>query len=58
MRALEVLVIYLAPFFIIGFLAKFLMKRRSVDLRDVQAQAGPNRGARKVFLLGYWRREI
>ena len=41
MRALETFVIYVAPFLIIGIAAKLLMKRRSVDLSDVQAQVGP-----------------
>jgi hypothetical protein len=57
MRALEVLVIYVAPFLIIGFVTKLLMKRHNVDLTDVQAQAGPKRRSRKVFLLGSWRKE-
>jgi hypothetical protein len=57
MRALETLVIYVAPFFIIGIAARLLMKRRGVDLSDVQTQAGANRRARKVFLLGAWRDE-
>lgn len=57
MRTLETLVIYLAPFLIIAAAVKLLMKRRGVDLSDVQAQAGPNRRTRKVFLLGGWRRE-
>jgi hypothetical protein len=57
MRAFETFVIYVAPFLIIGIAAKLLMKRRGVDLSDVQAQAGPNRRARKVFLLGAWRNE-
>jgi hypothetical protein len=57
MQALETLVIYVAPFLIIGVVAKLLMRRRGVDLSDVQAQAGPNRKARKVFLLGAWRKE-
>jgi hypothetical protein len=57
MRALETFVIYVTPFLIIGIAAKLLMKRRGVDLSDVQAQAGPNRGARKAFLLGAWRNE-
>jgi hypothetical protein len=52
MRALETLVIYVTSFLIIGFAAKLLMKRRGIDLSDIQAQAGPNRKARKVFLLG------
>ena len=57
MRALETFVIYVTPFLIIGIAAKLLMKRRGVDLSDVQDQAGPNRRARKVFLLGAWRNE-
>ena len=57
MRALETLVIYLAQFLIIATAVKLLMKRRGVDLSDVQAQAGPNRRTRKMFLLGGWRRE-
>ncbi len=57
MRALETLVIYLAPFLIIATAVKLLMKRRGVDLSDVQAQAGPNRRTRKLFLLGGWRSE-
>ena len=57
MRALETFVIYVAPFLIIGIVAKLLMKRRSVDLSDVQAQVGPKRRKRKLFLLGAWRNE-
>ena len=57
MRALEVFAIYVAPFLIVGIAVKLLMKRRGVDLSDVQAQAGPKRRARKVFLLGAWRNE-
>jgi hypothetical protein len=57
MRALETLVIYLAPFLIIGIVAKLLMKRKSVDLFDIQAAAGPTRRKRKLFLLGAWRNE-
>jgi len=57
MGALETFIIYVAPFLIIGIAAKLLMRRRGVDLSDIQAQAGPNRRARKVFLLGAWRKE-
>ncbi len=57
MRALETFVIYVTPFLIIGIAARLLMKRKGVDLSDVQAQAGSNRRARKVFLLGAWRNE-
>jgi len=45
----------------IGFIAKAvlakLMEQTGADLSDVQAQAGPNRRKRKVFLLGVWRDE-
>jgi len=57
MRALETLVIYVAPFLIIGIVAKLLMTRKSVDLFDVQTAAGPKRRKRKLFLLGAWRNE-
>ncbi|MGX9425878.1 MULTISPECIES: hypothetical protein [Bradyrhizobium] len=57
MRALEVFAIYVAPFVAIGIIAKVLMKRSSVDLTDVQAQAGANRRPRRVFLLGGWPNE-
>jgi hypothetical protein len=57
MRALEVFAIYVMPFVILGAAARFLMKRHGVDLSDVQSQAGQNRRARKVFLLGSWRTE-
>jgi hypothetical protein len=57
MRAFETFVIYVTPFLMIGIAVKLLMKRRGVDLSDVQAQARPNRRARKLFLLGAWRNE-
>ena len=57
MRALETFVIYVTPFLVIGIAAKLLVKRKGVDLSDVQAQAGSNRRARKVFLLGALRNE-
>jgi hypothetical protein len=57
MRAFETLLIYVAPFLIIGIAVRLRMKRSGVDLSDVQAQAGPNRKARKAFLLGAWRKE-
>jgi len=57
MRALQTLIIYVTPFLIIGIAVRLLMKRKGVDLSDVQAEAGPNRKARKVFLLGAWRNE-
>jgi hypothetical protein len=57
MRAFFTFILFVAPFLIIGIAAKLLMKRSSVDLADVQAQAGPDRKPRKVFLLGAWRKE-
>lgn len=57
MHALETLLIYLVPFLVIGLAARLLMKRRGVDLTDVQSQAGANRRPRRVFLLGGWRKE-
>jgi hypothetical protein len=57
MQALEVLAIYVVPFLLLGLAIKLVMKRYAVDLTDVQKQAGPNRKARRVFLLGGWRTE-
>jgi hypothetical protein len=57
MPALETLAIYLTPFLILGVVIKLLMKRYSVDLADVQRQAGTQRRPRRIFLLGGWRTE-
>jgi hypothetical protein len=57
MRALETLLIYLIPFLAVSLAVRLLMKRRSVDLTDVQSQAGAHRRPRRVFLLGGWRSE-
>jgi hypothetical protein len=57
MKAIETLAIYLTPFLVLGMAAKLWLKRRAVDLTDIQSQAGPNRRPRKVFLLGSWRTE-
>ena len=57
MRALVTGLIYFGLFLAIGFAVRRWMRRRDVDLSDVQKQAGPNRRSRKVFLLGIWRRE-
>lgn len=61
MWALVVAIIYFGAFIAIGIVAKMaldkLMARTGADLADVQAQAGPNRRKRSVFLLGAWRDE-
>ena len=57
MQALETFAIYVTPFLILGLVAKRLLERYAIDLTDAQAQAGPKRAARKVFLLGSWRSE-
>ena len=57
MKALETFAIYVIPFLILGALARLMMKRHALDLTDVQSQAGENRKARRVFLLGGWRTE-
>jgi hypothetical protein len=61
MRAFMTAVIYFGSFLGIGVIAKMLvsrfMRRRDLDLAEVQAQAGPRRGKRQVFLLGFWRNE-
>jgi hypothetical protein len=57
MRALVIALIYFGSFLVIGAVAKRWLDRRGVDLSDVQAQAGPNRRKRRVFLLGSWRTE-
>ena len=54
-------VIYFGSFLALGLIAKLvvsrLMRRRDLDLSEIQAQAGPRRGKRRVFLLGFWRNE-
>ena len=61
MWALTVAVIYFGSFLAIGIVARIvlrkLMDQSGADLTDVQAQAGPNRRKRSVFLLGAWREE-
>jgi hypothetical protein len=57
MRALATGLIYFGLFLGIGFAVRRWMRRRDVDLSDVQRQAGSNRRPRKVFLLGAWRWE-
>jgi hypothetical protein len=61
MRALITAVIYFGSFLAIGLIAKLVIgrwvSRRNLDLPEVQAQVGPRRGKRRVFLLGFWRDE-
>jgi hypothetical protein len=61
MRALMTAVIYFGSFLALGSIAKIVvsrwMRRRDLDLSEIQAQAGPRRGKRSVFLLGFWRNE-
>ena len=57
MRALVTAFIFFGTFVAIGLAAKWWLRQRTVDLSDVQAQAGPNRGKRRLFLLGSWRSE-
>ncbi len=61
MWALTVAVIYFGSFLALGILARIalrkLMDQSGADLADVQAQAGPNRRKRPVFLLGVWRED-
>jgi hypothetical protein len=61
MGALATAIIYFGSFLAIGLVARLAigrwMSRRNFDLADIQAQAGPNRRQRRVFLLGFWRDE-
>ena len=57
MRALASGLIYFGLFLAIGFAVRRWMRRREVDLSDVQAQAGSHRRPRKMFRLGAWRWE-
>ncbi|MGH7065649.1 MAG: hypothetical protein ACREET_16360 [Stellaceae bacterium] len=59
MRALATAIIYFGSFLALGLVAKRVIGRRmsrSLELPEIQAQAGPNR-RRRVFLLGFWRDE-
>jgi hypothetical protein len=61
MSALATAIVYFGSFLAIGLLARLAidrwMHRRDFDLADIQAQAGPSRSKRRVFLLGFWRDE-
>ena len=56
MHALFTAAIYFGTFLLIGLAAKRWLSR-TVDLSDVQGQAGADRKPRRVFLLGVWRKE-
>ena len=56
MQALFNAAIYFGIFLAIGFAAKWWLGRRSVDLSEMQGQAGADRKQRR-FLLGSWRNE-
>lgn len=61
LEALAVLLIYLVPFLVLGFVAKKVidgwMAKKGATLSDIHAEAGPNRRKGAQFLLGFWRRE-
>jgi hypothetical protein len=59
MWALTVAGIYFGTFIALGYLARLALTRLTTvaELSEVQAQAGPNRGPRRLFLLGAWRTE-
>ena len=57
MDALLILAVYVAPFVVLGIIAKRWIDRRNVGLSDVQAEGDPNRKRRARFLLGIWRDE-
>jgi hypothetical protein len=61
MRAMLTATIYFGSFLAIGLIARVAarrwMDRSGTNLSDLQAQAGPNRGKRRAFLLGAWRNE-
>jgi hypothetical protein len=54
--ALLTVAVYITPF-LIEVAAKIWIRRKGVDLSDVQAEGDPNRKRRPRFLLGIWRDE-
>ena len=46
MRALITVAVYITPFLLIGLAAKIWIKRKGVELSDVQAEGDPNRKRR------------
>ena len=61
MNALTVAAIYFGSFIAIGAGACWAVRRwvsrHDLDLSGVQADLGPRRGTREMFLLGVWRKE-
>jgi hypothetical protein len=51
------LALTVVPFVVIGIAIRLWMKRKGVDLDEVQSQAGANRRPRKLYLFGFWREE-
>jgi hypothetical protein len=60
-RAFITAIIYFGSFLGLGLIAKTavsrFVRRRDIDLHEIQAQAGSRRGRRRIFLLGFWRNE-
>ena len=61
MHALWAAIIYFGSFLVLAGGTKFALSRwtdrHDVDLASIQAQAGPHRRKRSMFLLGIWRSE-
>ena len=57
MDALSILAVYVAPFVVLGIIAKRWIDGKNIGLSDVQAEGDPNRKRRARFLLGIWRDE-
>jgi hypothetical protein len=55
MRALLIVAVYITPFLLIGVAAKSWIKRKAVELSEVQAEGDAHRKRRPRFLLGIWR---
>jgi hypothetical protein len=51
MRALLTVAVYITPFLLIGVAPKIWIKRKGVELSDVQGEGDPNRKRRARFLL-------
>lgn len=60
-HAFATAIVYFGFFLAVGMIAKSAVDRwmqgKDLDLPEIQRQAGPNRGRRRLFLLGFWRNE-